>query len=389
MSTPGQLRSAFCRLYGAQPRVYRAPGRINLIGEHTDYNEGFVLPAALAMYAWIAAAPRADRRLRLHSLNFGEDAGMDLNAPPRGARKHWSDYAWGVAVALEQAGHRLQGADLMVLGEVPLGAGLASSAAFEVAVALALAAISGHGLSRLELARLCQRAENEFVGARCGIMDQFVACHGQAGNALLLDCRSLEFTAAPLPAGVTLVACNTMVKHALTGGEYNTRRAECEEGVATMARSKPGLRSLRDITVEQLEAHRRELPDRIYRRCRHVVTENARTLQAAKCLGDGDLAALPRLMAESHASLRDDYAVSCRELDLLVEIAGQQPGLLGARMTGGGFGGCTVNLVRAEQVEEFRHCVAREYERRTNRAPEIYISTAAGGAGEVLSAPEG
>ncbi len=383
MSMPGQLRAGFRHRFGAEPRLFRAPGRINLIGEHTDYNGGFVLPAALSLYAWVAAGPRADRRLRLFSQNFGEAAEMDLDAPPQRARGHWSDYVWGVALAMEQAGHRLRGADLWIRGEVPLGAGLASSAALEVAASTALAALSLLRVSPLELARLCQRAENEFAGARCGIMDQFVACHGEPGRALLLDCRSLEYTSVPLPQGVTLVACNTMVKHALACGEYNARRGECERGVALLANGLPGTRSLRDVSPEELERRRSELPDIIYRRCRHVVTENARTTRAAACLQSGEIAGLGQLMAASHRSLRDDYEVSCAELDLLVESAARQPGVLGARMTGGGFGGCTVNLVRSEQVEQFLEGMAREYEEKTGRVGEAYASTAAGAAGEV------
>ncbi len=368
---------------GVLPRVFQAPGRVNLIGEHTDYNDGFVMPAAIDYRTQVAAAPRSDSRLVVYSVTFDEKREFDLaEAHPR-PQRHWSDYVFGVAVALCQAGYLRHGAELIIDGDVPIAAGVSSSAAIEIATALALTTIHGESVGRAELARICQRAENEFVGARCGIMDQFIALHGVAGHALLLDCRSLQFEAVPAPRETALVICNTMVRHAIAGGEYNLRRAQCEEGVRILRRSLPQIRALRDVTPEQLEQHRRELNGLVHRRCRHVVSEDQRVLQARDAFERGDLARIGLLMAESHRSLRDDYEVSCPELDLMVELAGCVRGTIGARMTGGGFGGCTVNLVHHEHVEEFRAFVARTYEEKTGRTPEIYVSPAANGAGEV------
>ena len=244
---------------------------------------------------------------------------------------------------------------------------------------------SGLSMDRMELARLCQRAENEFVGARVGIMDQFISCCGRAGHALELDCRSLEYRLLPLPAGVSLMICNTMIKHAHAGGEYNQRRAECEEGVRLLASQLPGVRSLRDVELSDLERYGRELPEKIYRRCRHVVSENARVLNASAALQNGDVTALGKLMVESHRSLRDDYEVSCAELDLMVALAGKQVGVCGSRMTGGGFGGSTINLVANDAVEQFQGTMAKEYERRTGLAPQILVVSASDGATEVAA----
>src|SRR5690349_16871210 len=281
------------------------------------------MPAAIELACWVAIAGREDRRLAIHSQNLRETAEVDLDQNQAQRRKRWSDYVQGVAVALEQRGKKLRGANLLIHSEVPIGSGLSSSAAIEVASGLALLANSGAELGRLELARLCQRAENEFVGARCGIMDQFTACFGQAKHALLLDCRSLEHRPLPLPVGVELVICDSGVRHEVASGEYNVRRAECEAGVRVLARHRPEVRALRDASLEDLERNCSELGEVVYRRCRHVVTENARVLQAAQALERGDLPEFGRLMAESHRSMRDDFEISCAELDLLVESAGK------------------------------------------------------------------
>ena len=381
-----ELQHKFQERFGRLPRICRAPGRVNLIGEHTDYNDGFVMPAAIDFYTWAAIAPRDDRKLVIFSEEFSEGVEFDLDeADPRKAG-HWSDYVRGVAVTLEQAGHRLRGADLLIESEVPIGSGLSSSASVEVATGLAMLDVAGHMIDRTELAKLCRRAENEFVGARVGIMDQFISCNGKAGHALMLDCRSLDFTLLPVPGEVRLVVSNTMVKHALAGGEYNVRRAQCEEGVRHLARSLPNVRALRDVTVDELERYGSDLPEVIYKRCRHVVTENARVNEAAIALERGDLAAFGHLMYESHRSLRDDYEVSCAELDVMVGLASKIEGVYGARMTGGGFGGCTINLVQVESVADFKREVAHSYEEATGLQPEIYTCTAAEGA-ECVSEP--
>lgn len=366
-------------------RTFRAPGRVNLIGEHTDYNDGYVMPAAIGFSTFVTISPRDDRTVSLISENFSEEIEFDLDDANPQATGHWSDYPRGVAVTLSLAGYRLRGATLRIHGEVPIGSGLSSSAAIEVATCYALLDNSGLSVEPVEIAKLCQRAENEFVGMRCGIMDQFISCCGQTGKALMLDCRSLDYELQPLPTDARLVICNTMVKHALAAGEYNIRRAECEAGVRHFAESLPNVRALRDVNEVDLKHYGNDLSEVIHRRCRHVITENARVVEAARALAKSDLEAFGSLMNESHRSLRDDYEVSCKELDVMVDLAQKAEGVYGARMTGGGFGGCTVNLVNAENVEEFRRTVAQGYTEATGLAPEIYVCSAAAGAGEVTA----
>ena len=370
---------AFKKIFGGQPSLYRAPGRVNLIGEHTDYNQGFVLPAAIDLYCWTAAAARVDRRLQIHSTNLNQSVSVNLDGKPLSQRGDWSDYVVGTAVALENAGYRLTGADLLVSSDVPLGSGLSSSAALEVSTGYALLDISATKVDPFRLAMACHRAENDFVGAHVGMMDQFISANGRAGHALMLDCRSLEAKPLLIPPQLRLVVCNTGVKHELTGGEYNQRRAQCEESVRLFSFALPAIQALRDVRLDQLERCKEILPELIYRRCRHVVTENERVQRAADAFLAGDLSMIGRLMAESHQSMRDDYEISCAELDLMVEIASVQPGVIGARMTGGGFGGCTVNLVLADAAKEFTLSVAAEYEKHTHIAPAIYVLNASEG----------
>jgi galactokinase len=394
------LRAGFLRHFGAQPAaVCRAPGRINLIGEHTDYNAGFVMPVAIDCYTYAAARARTDGRLRVHSSHFDETVERRLAAGPRdvepGAERHWSDYPWGVAQCLVTHGVALPGADLLIHGEVPIGAGLSSSAALEMAAALALTQSAGCSLDPLTLARLCQRAENEFVGSRCGIMDQFTAAFGREGYALCLDCRSLSYRPVPLEvhdlsnaaASARLVVCNTMVRHHHPAGEYNTRREECERGVAVLSRLMPRVQSLRDVTSDDLQSARPRLDDVVFHRCRHVVTENARVVAAALALENRDFQRFGELMRDSHSSLSQDYEVSCEELDLMVRLALGFDGVYGARMTGGGFGGCTVNLVREDAVERFRLFMVERYSEATGHRPEIYLCESADGAAEWMGAP--
>jgi galactokinase len=376
------VRGMFVQAFGGSPRIYRAPGRVNLIGEHTDYNQGFVMPAAIDRYCWIAIASRKDRFLRIHSSNFEHAVTADLAADPR-PRADWSDYVVGTARALELRGARLRGADIFIYGEVPLGSGLSSSAAIEVSTGYALLDVSEIAVDRTELAIACRAAENEFVGARVGIMDQYIAAHGRVGHALMIDCRSLQAVPLPLPINIRLAVCNTGVKHALASGEYNVRRAQCEEALLRLARALPGIQALRDVTLEELEEHRGVLPEILYRRARHVVTENERVECAAKAMQSSDLEALGHRMRESHRSLRDDYEVSCLELDTMVDICSAQPGVIGSRMTGGGFGGCTVSLLEAEAADAFLQSVGPAYQERTHIKPEIYIVEAADGVGRV------
>jgi galactokinase len=374
------LMERFRKLYGNEPILVQAPGRVNLIGEHTDYNEGFVFPAAIEFQTKAAIAKRTDRRMIVTSENYAERVEFDLDHLPKEPRNHWSDYVVGIVGLLQRKLGGLPGADLLLHGNVPQGAGLSSSASLEVAVCKAFLELSGKSMEGVAIALLCQQAENEFVGARCGIMDQFISVHGKKNQALRLDCRTLEYRLLPIPPDVRLVICNTMVRHSLSGGEYNERRAECEAGARFFAERIPGVKSLRDVTLEEYEKFGRQLPEVIRKRCHHILTENVRVLQAAEALQAGDLKLFGRLMGSSHASLRDDFEVSCEELDLMVRLAQANTGVYGARMTGGGFGGCTINLVEERHVESFRENVAAGYEKGTGRAPEIYISSAADGA---------
>jgi galactokinase len=385
MTRMSNIAERFRSRFDGASHVYRAPGRVNLIGEHTDYNDGFAMPAAIEFYCWVAIGPRQDRKLSVYSEEFSASAEVDLDSGSIVPTKSWSDYPIGVALELEKAGFPVRGANLFIESEVPMGAGLSSSAAIEVATALAVAEHSGASPDRLQLARLCRRAENEFVGARVGIMDQFVSLHGQKDHALLLDCRSLTFESLAIPDSVKLVISNTMVKHELASSEYNRRRADCEEAVRRLATVLAGIRALRDVSLEQLEEHRGLLSAVIYKRALHIVTENARVLDSAQALRAGDIERFGKRMAESHRSLRDLYEVSCRELDLMVDLAYQQKGVFGARMTGGGFGGATINLVNARHAGEFKEKLAKAYQKETGLVPQIYICKPAEGASAVAA----
>ena len=379
------LRHKFQTTYSREPRFFRAPGRVNLIGEHTDYNDGFVLPMAIEYETIVAAAKREDRTIRVHSLNLNQSGEIDLSAPEQKMRGSWLDFVEGVARVLMRRNLNLSGADLLIASNVPSGAGLSSSAALEISVGLALSEISGNTIDRKTLALAGQTAEHEFVGAKVGIMDQYVSALGRKGHALLIDCRSLEARQVLFSTDdAALVICDSKVKHELSASEYNTRRAECEQGVKILQKFVPGITHLRDVAVEEFEKYESNLPDPIRKRCRHVITENARTLQAAQALETNDLKEFGRLMRLSHASLSDDYAVSCRELDLLVKIAEDCPFVLGARMTGGGFGGSTVNLVEREHLAEFTAKISAEYKRETQIETAVYVSEAADGASEII-----
>jgi galactokinase len=376
-----RLKALFAELYGGHPTVYRAPGRVNLIGEHTDYNDGFVMPAALNLYTYVAVTPRPDRRLRVYSENFDEACDVDLDSIRPGKSGHWSDYVRGVAGVLESSGYKLRGADLAIASEVPLGSGLSSSAALEVSTAWALLSNSEINVDRNAIPQICQQAEHLYPETKCGIMDQFISCHGRAGHALMLDCRSLDFQLLPLPGDVRLMVCNTMVRHEHASGGYNTRQGECQEGLRALQQALPEIRALRDVTIDELEQHRSRLSPLIYKRIRHVVTENERVKMAASALQAADMAKLGELMADSHRSLRDDYEVSTPELDLMVELARDQKDVYGARMTGGGFGGCTINLVDSARAGEVQQRLEQNYEAKTGLSPTIIICEASDGAG--------
>jgi galactokinase len=374
------LAQRFEKLFGLPPRIFCAPGRVNLLGEHTDYNDGFVMPCAIGFSTRVAISARPDRKLVIRSEEMAEQLEFDLDNLPSRGNGVWADYVLGVAVMLRETGLPITGANLLVRGEVPIGAGLSSSAAIEVASALALMSLNGTRLPLPEVAKLCQRAENIFIGARVGIMDQFVSCLGKAGHALLMDCRSLEFKLVAVPVNLSLVICNTMVKHEHASGAYNRRREECDEGVKILSRWYPNIRALRDVSVKQLEPHATEMPVTIYKRCFHVVAENQRVLEGAEYLSAGNVGRFGDLMRESHRSLRDLFEVSCRELDIMVEIAESLEGYCGGRMTGGGFGGCTVNLVKTPDANTFASQISDRYQAATGIKPAIYICSAADGA---------
>jgi galactokinase len=379
------LLEEFRRRFGdGEIRVFWAPGRVNLIGEHTDYNGGFVLPMAIDRGTIVAAKPTGHRRVRLHTMNLDESAEFDLDGGRRPRTGSWVDYVEGVARSLESRGAWLGGADLVIHSTVPVGAGLSSSAALETSVGIALLTISGLAMDGKSLALAGQAAEHEYVGIKCGIMDQYVAAMGAAGHALLIDCRTVESTRVKIGFhDLSIVVCDTGVRHALASSAYNRRRAECEQGVRLLAEFLSEVTSLRDVSLDGFQQYETRLPKLVAKRCRHVITENYRTLGARTMLENGDGSGFGRLMLDSHASLRDDYEVSCRELDLMVDAAMAVEGTLGARMTGGGFGGCTVNLVRNDCLDLFRDSVHREYARATNTAPAIHVVEAADGAKEL------
>ena len=359
-----------------------APGRVNLIGEHTDYNDGYVLPMAIEAGIDLSARLAPGRTVRLHAADYAQSVAFSLDAPLAFDAEHpWSNYGRGVLWALAGAGVKLEGLDLAFRGDLPQGAGLSSSAALEVATAVAVKALLGFEMEPPRLALLCQKAENEFVGLKCGIMDQFVSLMGERDHALFLDCRSLAFEHIPLVLGEHLIAiCHSGVKHSLVASEYNRRRQQCGEGVAALRNRYPEVRALRDASLPQLEACRGAMTPEVHRRCRHVISECDRVLESASALRAGDLARFGALMNASHDSQRDDYQVSCEEVDLLVDLARAVPGVLGARITGGGFGGCTVNLVTPKAREAFEEKVLAPYWQRTGKVARLFVSRAGRGA---------
>jgi len=366
--------------FHAEPAIFAAPGRVNLIGEHTDYAEGFVMPAAIDFATLAGISPRTDGKIVIYSENYGEERIFDASALPTKGSKHWSDYPMGVVVILAGEGLRVPGFSLSLWGDVPLGSGLSSSAALEVATALAVISLAEVSFPGPILARLCQRAENEFVGANCGIMDQFISANGAEDHALLLDCRDLSFKLAPIPANVALVIANTMVKHSVAGGEYTSRRAQVEEAAAVIGRHRPEVRFLRDATVEDLAKWGSEMSPDAVKRARHVITECTRTVAACDALMRHDLAELGRLMAEAHTSYSKDFEGSCVEADAMVALAQDLPGLIGARLTGGGFGGCTINLVEREHATEFTEALGARYAAEIGIVPQIMVCHASNGA---------
>ena len=375
------VAAAFHKAAGRDPEVVAfAPGRVNLIGEHTDYNEGFVLPAAVDRGVAVAGRRVAGEIFTLHAVDLGESCTFARGAVERDSVHSWADYFKGVVWALGTRGIDVPTCEAAITGDIPQGAGLSSSAAYEVAVVRLLSALGDFELPSLEVATLAREAENGFVGVACGIMDQMASTFGERGKALLIDCRSLAHETVELPVGIKIVVVNSGVRHSLGSSEYNKRRAECEEGVRILASLRPGVRSLRDVGPDDKARFFAQLPPIVRKRCRHVVSENARVLEAVTAMRSRDLARLKILTAASHVSLRDDYQVSCPELDILVDLALALPGCHGARLTGAGFGGSTVNLVETTAVGSFSESVASGYRIRTGRTPEIYIFEPSAGA---------
>jgi galactokinase len=364
------------------PRIFRAPGRVNLIGEHTDYNLGFVLPIALDMACFVASASSRGGEMRLYSKNLEQERAFAVEQIPTLQPRHdWTDYPIGVAQQLHRSGFELRPLNIGLYSTVPVGSGLSSSAALEVSSALAI--LDGREIDKTELARLCQRAEREFVGVPCGIMDQYVSVFGEEDRAIKIDCRSVTHDSVTLPADVSIIAVNSMVKHDLGESAYATRVRECAQAVAALQKAYPAVTSLRDVSSEIVDRMQDSMPDKVFRRARHVTTEDERVLAFMARADEGDLLGMGRLFLASHRSLQRDYEVSCEELDFLVDTAENFTGVCGARMTGGGFGGCTVNLVTPDRVEAFESHISEAYRRRYNREPQIYRCIPAAGASEV------
>jgi galactokinase len=366
--------------FGQEGQIFAAPARVNLIGEHTDYTGGFVMPMAIDFQTVAVVSAREDGRAGFYSANYDGEVGFGIASLERTPAGHWSDYPMGVLWSLRREGVDVGGFNMSLVGDVPLGAGLSSSASVEVATAMALLGRSGVELPLEKVATLCRRAENEFVGAKSGIMDQFAVAGCVANRAMLLDCRSLEYELLPLPDQVKVVICNSMVKHAVATGEYGDRSSEVEAGQAVLQRERPGVKLLRDATLADLEACREMMSAASFKRCRHIITENARVLEAREALLQSDMERFGALMVEAHVSFRDDFAASCEEVDVLVAIATQQAECFGARITGGGFGGCTVNVVRADATERFVATLRQEYAAKTGIEADCFVCTPSDGA---------
>lgn len=381
-----KLINSFKERFGMNPDIIsRAPGRVNLIGEHTDYNQGFVLPVAIDRDIAIVSRARDDRIVRLYSLDFNIEVEFPLDNIVYDEDNKWSNYPKGVARILQEEGYNLRGMDGVITGNVPQGAGLSSSAAFEVAMAMNFEKLSGLEIDPVKMALLSQKAENKFVGVNCGIMDQFISRMGKKDHALLLDCRNLEFDLVPFVLeGIKLVVCNTNKTRGLMDSEYNDRRRECERGVKLLEEYLPGIESLRDVELKDFMKCKYHLPEVTEKRCRYVIKENDRVLESVEALEeDEDLIRFGELMNQSHIGLRDDYEVSCPELDAMVEIAWKTEGVIGSRMTGAGFGGCTVTIVTDDAFDVLVENVKNEYPKRTGLKPEIFVFSAEDGAGTI------
>jgi galactokinase len=371
-----QLYDLFTGKFGSKPIIVQSPGRVNLIGEHTDYNDGFVLPAAIDKKIVLAMAPNNRKQIRLIAADLDqEEFETAISDSYQQSDLGWPNYILGVVDQLQKAGFTVGGFDCVFGGNIPIGAGLSSSAALEGGVVSGLAELFDIELSRMEMAKLGQRAENQFVGVQCGIMDQFANLHGKAGSVIRLDCRSMEYTHYPFERDdIAILLCDTNVRRELATSEYNIRRKQCEDGVEVLQKYDPAVKSLRDVTEDLLEKHKGELDPVVYNRCRYVVEENRRVLDACDYLLEGDVQSFGKKMYESHAGLRDLYEVSCRELDVLVEATEKIDEVLGSRMMGGGFGGCTINLVQESEVDNVISRIKNHYVKKVDSSPDFYIA---------------
>ncbi len=371
--TQASVLSAFQSQFGKSARLFRAPARINIIGEHTDYNDGLVMPANTALYTWLAIAPREDKIVRMHTLNFEQAVELSLDNLQRNPHGGWQEYPKGVMHVLQEAGFDLRGADVLFAGDIPLGSGLSSSASLETVMAFAMLSCSAHEIDRRRLALMCRKAENEFVGVSCGIMDQYVISLCSKSHAMLLDCRSLHYELVALPANASLLIVNSGVHHQLREGSLNARQQECEQATALLTDWLREVVALRDVGLAQLDTHRSTLGDRLYRRSRHVVTENQRVRSALKAIVNDDMVTLGEIMTASHASLKNDFEVSCDELDALVDISVNCDGVFGSKMVGAGFGGCTVSLVDRKRVDHVIAEICRQYGKLLRRDPWCHV----------------
>ncbi len=373
MKIVDDVYTKFTKLFNEQPHLVRSPGRVNLIGEHTDYNMGFVLPAAIDKAIYFAITPRSDEKCMLHALDLNDSVDFHIsNYEP--SKKQWPNYLIGVVDQLKRAGHNIKGFNCVFGGDIPIGAGLSSSAALEAGLAFALNHIFNLGIDKLSLVKLAQKSENEFVGVQCGIMDQFINIFGKDENVLRIDCRSLAYEYFPFDfKNVSIILFDTKVSHSLASSEYNKRRSECTEGVEQIKEKFPEVTSLRDVSIEMLEKFKNELTSVIFNRCKYVVEENDRLHNACRALSNHDLKSFGSLMFQTHLGLSKEYEVSCEELDYLVELTKEIPQVYGSRMMGGGFGGCTINLVDNDAVEEISDMILKKCKTKFGGDGEVYM----------------
>ncbi|MEW6507773.1 MAG: galactokinase [Bacteroidota bacterium] len=386
MSIIEKVYLKFGELFDESPLIVRSPGRINLIGEHTDYNMGFVLPAAIDKAIYFAISPRDDDICYIHAIDLNDSIQNQVSNIEH-QEKNWANYLLGVVDQIQKLGRQIKGFNCVFGGDIPIGAGLSSSAAIESGLAFSLNHIFNLSIEKLELVKLAQRAENEFVGVKCGIMDQFTNIFGAANRVLRIDCRSLEYEYHPFDRDdLGIVLCNTMVSHSLASSEYNKRRAECEEGVKLLQNINPQIKSLRDADIDLIENRKKDLSATVYKRCKYVVEENERLIKACEDLDRNDFNSFGSRMYGTHAGLKDLYEVSCKELDFLVDTAAMQPGVFGSRMMGGGFGGCTINLIQKDFIADFQRIIIDSYYNKFYKVPQLYICRIEAGT-NLLSSP--